>query len=459
MVRNLYDKEGQGNSLKISKNEIKIFNDFDVFIKNKIIDLLFEILNNNINKFNKSCFINIYEILWIFINMTSIYPKEKNKRYEFFNILLNKNNLNVLINIININTPKEIIINAFILFANMALEENAIEILVNSTLTQVIFNYLKTNKNISEEILTKIYKVLYILYSAFNKLDTQANKIIFKIFSLPLYNYQNNKEILTYCLEILNLLSKNTEPEIENCFNNMNIFAAFNAIIFDFPIKDNEIRIDLILDIFTNLIEKRNPEIEKNLIYSGSCIKFYNNLLNKYKKENQLIDRKAEENIILAINNIILLDNSDNIKNIAGEGNEILNFFIESGKSIFKRMRFLGIKSFVNILIKKNINININIIFDMINIVNYTLMLEEFNNCYGICLKAAFIIMEKSINMKFQNDLKTYLNNKGFINYLQKIETNILNDSKTFKLVDDDVVNNVDEYLNIIEEIKYFLNN
>ena len=455
LVRELYDKEGQSNSHKISKNEIKMCDDFDIFIKNKIIDLLFEILNKNIDKDNKNCYINIYEILWIFINMTSVYPKEENKRFEFFNILLNQNNLNILINLIKINVPQEIIINVLTLFSNIALEEDAvIEVLVNSSLTQVIFNYLKANKNINKEILTKIYKVLYLLYSTFKKLDIQANKILFKIFSLPLYNFKN-KEILIYCLEMLNLLSKNNDPQIENCFNDINIFSAFNTIIFDFNIEGNENLIDSILDIFTNLIEKKNPELEKNIINSGSCLKFYNNLLNKYKKENKIIDRKAEENIIIAINNVILFDNSDNIKYIFGEGREILNFFIDSGKSIFQSMRNLGIKSFLNILMKKNIDIDINIIFDMVNIVNDTLMLEEFSNCYGECLKVSYVIMEKSRKMNFKNDLKTYLNNKGFINYIEKIETKFLNNANSLKFDNDDV----DNYLNIIDEIKYFLNN
>ena len=454
-VRELYDKKGQNTTHKLSKNEIKKCEDFDIFIKNKIIDLLFEILNKNIDKDNKNSYINIYEISWIFINMTSIYPNEENKRFEFFNNLLNKNNLNILINLIKINIPQEIITNVLSLFSNIALEEDAcIDVLVNSSLTQVIFNYLKANKNINKEILTKIYRVLYILYSTFRKLDIQANKILFKIFSLPLYNFKNN-EILNYCLEMLNLLSKNNDPQIENCFNDINIFSAFNTIIFDFNIEGNENLINSILDIFTNLIEKKNPELEKNIINSGSCLKFYNNLLNKYKKENKIIDRKAEENIIIAINNVILFDNSDNIKYIFGEGREILNFFIDSGKSIFQSMRNLGIKSFLNILMKNNIDIDINIIFDMVNIVNDTLMLEEFSNCYGECLKVSYVIMEKSRKMNFKNDLKTYLNNKGFINYIEKIETKLLNNSKSFKFDNDDV----DNYLNIIDEIKYFLNN
>ena len=456
LMRVLYDNQGQNISYKLSKNEMKISSDFDIFLNNNIIDLLFKVLNKNIDKDNKNSYINIYEIVRIFLNMSSIYPQEEKKRYEFFNILLNKDNLNILINTIKVHIPQEIISNVFLLFANVALEEDeTIEILVNSPLTQATFNYLKENKNINEEILTRIYKLLYILYSLFNKLDSQANKILFKIFSLPLYNFKN-KEILYYSLEILNMLSKNKDIQIENCFNNINIISAFNTIIFDSPIENNEPLINLILDIFTNLIEKRNPEFVKNFINTGSCLTFYNNLLNKYKSENKDKDRNVEVNIIVAVNNLILFGNSDNIKFILGKGKEILNFFLESGKSIQKYMRYLGLKSFLNILMKDNIDTNI--IFDMVNIVYYTLILEEFSNCFGVCLQVSYIIMLKSQTMKFENDLKTYLNKKGFIGCLEKIETKLLNDSKIFKLVNDDNDDDIDNYQMTIDDIKLFLN-
>ena len=140
LMRVLYDNQGQNISYKLSKNEMKISSDFDIFLNNNIIDLLFKVLNKNIDKDNKNSYINIYEIVRIFINMSSIYPQEEKKRYEFFNILLNKDNLNILINTIKVHIPQEIISNVFLLFANVALEEDeTIEILVNSPLISVIF--------------------------------------------------------------------------------------------------------------------------------------------------------------------------------------------------------------------------------------------------------------------------------------------------------------------------------
>ena len=68
--------------------------------------------------------------------------------------------------------------------------------------------------------------------------------------------------------------------------------------------------------------------------------------------------------IIVAVNNLILFDNSDNIKFILGERNEILNLFLGSGKSISTNIRKYGLKSFLNILMKENIDTNI--IFDMV---------------------------------------------------------------------------------------------
>ena len=457
LVRELYYHEGEGNMLKISKDQIKTFDDFGLFIKNNIINILFDILNNNINKNDNNSYINIYEIIWTFINMGSIYPKENNLKNEFFKIVLMQNNLNILINLININIPPEITNNVLMLINNIILEEENIyiQILINSTITQTLMEYLKINKKINHEILVKIYKLLFNLYHEYNNLNIEAYKILFKIFSLPLYTF-NDKEILEYCLRILLLLSEIKEPQIENCFNNMDLFSALNNIIFDHPIKDNEILINLILDIFTNLIVKNNIDLQRDIINSGSLIIFYNNLLNKYKNEGEIKDYKIDENILVSVNNLILLGGADVVKYVMGEGFEIMNSFIESAKSVFIQTKIYGIKSFLNILMNENNNVDIKIIYDMVNIIIDIFHFVEFNKCYYNCIKVLFLIIEKSEKMNFKNELKNYLNNKGFINNMEKLEIELLNNSKNIKLDDSDTIEN---YLNIIDEIKYFLNN
>lgn len=456
--RELYKKEGQNNTNKIDIKDIKMSSEFDLFLNNKIIDLIFQILNKNCEKNDKNAYINIYESLWIFINMTSIYPN-KNKKYEFFQILLAQNNLNILINLINNNIPQEIISNVLIIFANTALEEGKereyIKILINSSLTHVLFNYLKTNKNINKEILGKIYRILFFLYYKYNKLDLEAYKIMFKIFSLPIYNFKD-KEILSYCLEMLNVLSNIEDPQIENCFNNINLFAEFNNIIFDDPIEGNEIIINILLEIFNNLITRRIIGLENSNINPGSLLMFYNNLLNKYKSEQKIKDNNVELNIIVSANNLIMMGKADNIKYILGEGLEIFNFFMESARSVFNNLKCFGIKSFLNILMKDNGVIEIKNMYDMVNTIIDTLKIDEFSNCYIGCIKATFLIIKKSEANKFENDLKTYLNNKGFINFLEKIETKLINNLENIKLEEGD---NIDNLINIIDEIKYFLNN
>ena len=156
------------------------------------------------------------------------------------------------------------------------------------------------------------------------------------------------------------------------------------------------------------------------------------------------------------MNNLILLGGADVVKYVMGEGFEIMNSFIESAKSVFIQTKIYGIKSFLNILMNENNNVDIKIVYDMVNIIIDIFHLVEFNKCYYNCIKVLFLIIEKSEKMNFKNELKNYLNNKGFINNMEKLEIELLNNSKNIKLDDSDTIEN---YLNIIDEIKYFLNN
>lgn len=446
---------------KVSKNGQKEISETEIFISNSIIDILFEIINKNLNKNEIKNFINIYEALWILINMSGFPPFDKNRKFEFYKIFVQNEHFNIFLYLFkDKNIPQEIIYNVLILLGNIAVDdENIKNILINSSLTNILFNYLKTNKTINSDILLKIYRVLYFLYNncTNNNLSIEAYKIIFRIFSLPLNKF-TNKDMINYCLGILSILSTIENKEIENCFNDLSLMESFNDIIFNNNIKGNEISIILILDIFYNIILKDNFELQKNIVNSGKLLIFFNNLLIKYKKEQITIDSNSEENILNSLNNLILYNHENTLKYILNEGKEILTFFMDRAKSPYSTTRKIGIKSIENILIEKSNLLNIEIIFDMVNIIFDTFKIEEFSNCYLNCIECILLIINKSKEMNFSNDLKNYYIKEGLINYLERIETNLLNKPSLYiKIYQKEY--DIENCHNIIDEIKYFLTN
>lgn len=446
---------------KVSKNGQKEISETEIFISNSIIDILFEIINKNLNKNEIKNFINIYEALWILINMSGFPPFDKNRKFEFYKIFVQNEHFNIFLYLFkDKNIPQEIIYNVLILLGNIAVDdENIKNILINSSLTNILFNYLKTNKTINSDILLKIYRVLYFLYNncTNNNLSIEAYKIIFRIFSLPLNKF-TNKDMINYCLGILSILSTIENKEIENCFNDLSLMESFNDIIFNNNIKGNEISIILILDIFYNIVLKDNFELQKNIVNSGKLLIFFNNLLIKYKKEQITIDSNSEENILNSLNNLILYNHENTLKYILNEGKEILTFFMDRAKSPYSTTRKIGIKSLENILIEKSNLLNIEIIFDMVNIIFDTFKIEEFSNCYLNCIECILLIINKSKEMNFSNDLKNYYIKEGLINYLERIETNLLNKPSLYiKIYQKEY--DIENCHNIIDEIKYFLTN
>lgn len=456
LMRELYYKE-DGNIIKInSLNEIKKCKEIDIFIKYNIIDLIFQIMNKSIDKNEIQYYINIYESLWICINMAGVMPEEQKYRTDYFKTFVKNEYLNIYINIIkNTNTPQEIILNLLMFLTNLSYQES-IDSLINSSLTQVLFTYLKANKNINSDVLVHIYKILHILCSNYKNLNIDAYRTIFKIFSLPLYNFKN-KELLNYCLLTLISLSEQNNPQIIQMFNDINFFSALNDIIFNDTIKDNENLINLILELFYNLILKENNEIQNNIINSRAFIEFYKNLLIKYKNENIIMYYKIDENIITSVNNLIMFKHSENIKYILGEGREILNYFMDRARAMYRNLRFWGTKSMVNVLIDTENEIDINIIHEIANIIISTLNEDCFNNCFVLCLQAIYLIINKSEKMKFTNELKIYLNTKGFLNILEKLENQLLNNAQKYELNSEDIedINLFD----LINNIKHFLIN
>lgn len=465
LVREAFNKNEENNNNEKNKeemNSIKIFkhdpikkniNNVELFQNKDIINLLFEIIKKNINKNECKYISNIYECLWIFINMSSIPPNEEDKKIEFFKMFAQGDNLNTLLCILkDENMPQEIFFNILILFGNVAYEDKIIKnLLINSSLTQILFNYLKANKKINSEVFLKIYRVLNSLYLNYNNLDIEAYKILFKIFSLPLYKFRNN-ELIKYCLEILKMLSKIGDKEIENCFNDLNLMCALNDIIFNRNIEGNEININIILDIFCNLIEKDNEDLQKNIVNSGRMQIFYNNLLVKYKNEKITIDYMVENNLLIALNNLTVYNIEGLVKYIMTEGKEILNYFMETARSVFRNTRLFGSSLLHNCLMENQNQISIPILLDIANIILDTLNINEFSNCYFICIQSIYLLILKSEKMKFTNELKTLFINRGLSNCVDRIEIKILNDTHLAK-------EDSDYYLSIIDEIKNFLNN
>jgi hypothetical protein len=456
LMRGLYHTEDNKDTF-VSKDDIdkKGNNELEIFMDNNIIDLLFNIIKNNINKYEKKYFTNIYEVIWIFINMSTNPPKKEEKKIEFYKIFVKNENLNYFLTLIqDANTPKEIINNIMHFLSNIS---HNVPIIINkliqSDLTKVLLFYLKANQNINLEILDKIFRILNNLYKKnYTALSLDAYKTLFKICSLPLYNFKK-KEIIKNCLEILLMLSNLNYIEIEQCFNDLKLIGTLNNIIFNDSIEENEQIIAIILDIYFNLILKASEDFKKNIIFSGIFQSFYNNLVIKYKNEKKIMDYQTEENFLMSINNIILYNRIDVAKYILSEGKEIMNYFIECSNSVFKKTRLLGTQSLLNILLDRDqhYEININILYDIVNSIINTLNINEFSNCYYICTKIIYLIIERSESMNFYNELKQYLNNKGFINFLDKIETKSLNDSST----SDESVQ--DEGKIIVNEIKEFL--
>ena len=82
--------------------------------------------------------------------------------------------------------------------------------------------------------------------------------------------------------EILNNLSKKDIPDVIRLFSDERLLNTLIAIVFSRPIKENELIVNEILDIFYNIISKNDEIINKNIIEKPMLIIFYNNLLDLY---------------------------------------------------------------------------------------------------------------------------------------------------------------------------------
>ena len=437
------------NKLEKEKNDIMI-----IFLENNIIDYLFEIIKKNLNKNEKKYQINIYESFWIFINMSAINLLDEYYINKFNSSFTQDDNLMILLDLIEPQKyPQEIILNVLILLGNISYENPTIrEVLIKSSLTPVLFNFLKNAEKLNSQVIFKIIRLLYILYEKCEyELNLEAYKLLYKVFSLCLKSF-NNDDIINYCLEILLMLSKKDIPEVINCFDDLELMRILNDIIMDKPIVNNEININTILDIFCNLISGNNKLIRKDIIDPGFLTIFYNNLIKKYKDENIVMDYKVEENILVSCNNLIYFNHEDNIKYIFGDGKEILDFFLQSAKSVFPRTRFQGLQSLVNILYEIEIDINVDILNEIINSIIQTLD-NDFGICYYICLQCLDIIIRISKKKNLDNNLRIHLINHGISDLIEKVKIKLLNDAQKNVLAKEEILN----YDNFIIEINEFL--
>ena len=145
------------------------------------------------------------------------------------------------------------------------------------------------------------------------------------------------------------------------------------------------------------------------------------------------------------------------MKYLLGEGKGILNYFMECATSVYSKSRESGIKSFVNILLDQENEININILYDIVNAIIETVKIKEFIKSFSECTKVIFLVIKRSELMNFNNELKNYLINKRFETFLEEYDNYLLNESNNY--LEDKDKDEIENIHNIIDEIKYFLNN
>ena len=161
---------------------------------------------------------------------------------------------------------------------------------------------------------------------------------------------------------------------------------------------------------------------------------------------------QVEENILVSLNNLIYYNHDKTIEYILGEGIEIMNFFIKSSKSMFAQTRYTGIKSFVNILYNIKIDVKFETIIEMINSIIQALI-NEFENCYYLCSQCLYLIICRSKEQNYSNDLKNFLLRSGTSDLMEKIKIKLLNDSKNKKISKEEEEN----FDNFIDSINNFL--
>ena len=452
---NILHDHNQTQIHKINKDKYnnKIINNniLDMFFDNNIIMELFDIIKTNQIKNEKSDKINIFECVWIFLNICAMPIQDEKILKKFYSNFLDNDNLCSLIALIDSDKfPLEIIFNVLGFFINLIINyPETKETLVKTSLTSVLFNYLQTDKLLNTEITKKIFIVLHELYYDYTlKLSNDAYIILFKIFSLSLINFKS-QDMAKYCLDILEMLSKKDIPQVIESFADYNLLKTLNNIIFERPILNNEIIISMVIEIFYNLIIKDNDKIRKEIIDPGYLLMFYNSLIIKSKKEKYQFDLKIEENLILCINNLIFFNPDKSLDFAFGEGKEIMNFLLDSLNSVEPRIKKLGIKSYTNMLYGSKRYFNFDFFINIIDALA-KVYINDYINCYNESILCLFIIITTCRKQQSNiNELRNLLINKGYKEFFEKLKIYIMNNSNN-----NAAKNNIEE---AYEEIMGFL--
>jgi len=458
-LQNNHNRESKIQFYKINRDKINTSkyncnNILELFLENNIIHYLLEIIKRCQNKRDIKEQINLFECLWIFINISVICPEDGNTQAKFFSYFVQENNLSFLISLIDSSKyPLEIIFNDLVLLSNLCHNSELIkDYAIKSPLTSYLYNYLKTEEYLNSDVILKVLKLLYELYSDCQiKLTNEAYIILFKIFSFSLISFRNDS-IINYSLEILSNLSSKDIPEVIGCFSDTTLLSSLNTIIFSRPINNNELTIKLILDIFYNIISKNDENIIKELIKTSMMITFYNNLLVKYIKEKIEFNYKIEENIVLSLNNIIYLNSDDSINYILNEENEIWNFLMTIANCIFPNSKLNGIKAIVNILNNVNFDINYEILKEIANSLIHGLIIS-FDTCYYICIQGLYLVIEKCTIQKTDNEIRNFLIIKGASALIEKVKIKMMNDARNNLLIKEDE----EKFFGFLDDIEQFL--
>ena len=426
--KNIIEQNNKNN--EAAKNQM-----LQLFLSKDITNFIFQIIKGSFYKNEKSDQMNIYECLYILINMSAIYSINENHKLIFYSYFFIEDNFCALLSLFDSKKfPSEILINVLILLANIAVDSKKFKTLLKkSSLPSLLFTYLQTESNLNSSMVVKIIKVLYLLYwDDEDELSVDAYIILFKIFSLSLISFKN-KDLVYYCLEILEMLSKKDITEVIQCFDNFRLLSVLSDIVFTNEIKENELYINLILNIFSNLIQKDDVLINKDFIENGTLIQFYNDLIIKYKKEEYIMNYKIEDNILISINNLIITDYDHHIQYIFDEGKEILNLILKDIRDISQNIRYFGFRTCVNILFDIKLDINNDILYEIADSIINSLI-NNFYNCFYICCHCLYLLIKKSEIQTFSNDFRKFLIDKGATEQLEKIRNKLIKDSQDKKL-------------------------
>lgn len=447
------DGLGANNINQKNKNDEML----ELFLTKDIIHLLFEIIKVSMNNYyEKRAQINIYECLWILINMSAIYSINEILKSNFYYYFLKNNNYLLFLQIIeSMISPQEIVLNDLTLLSNIIKESSTIKVLLKkSSLPNILYNYLSQRQN-DHNITVKIIKLLNALFidddDGINNFNMQVYINLYSIFSYSL-KFLNDNDLECYCLDILEMLSNVDNTKVIECFDDLDLLKVLNNLILNKPIQENEQIINKVLNIFYNLISKKNERIYENITKTGKFTKFYNNLLIKYKEENTTINYKIEENILLSLNNIIYFNHEYNVKYIFTEGREIYNFFLSSMDSCFQKIAYLSIQSFVNIFQDLENNVNNKILCEIaVSVMNA--LNKDILKCYYIGVQTLYLLMKKSISQDFSNEFRCLFNKLGVENVISKIQLKFINDTSKTEIKEEDEI----LITKFIEEIQAFL--